>query len=521
MKTNKSDIVITGGGLAGLCLAKQLKQTHDDLDIVVLEKNQFPRPQAIAKVGESTVEIGSHYLSETMGLKDHLQERHLRKFGLRCYFGKNGQFSELDELGPSKNFSIPTYQIDRGELENRLFKDVTDLGVRIEQGAATESIHLNDKIHQCVANTADKKQQTTFEAPWILDASGRQGLLKKTLDYQKTNEHKGNAVWFRVDKRIEVDSWSKNEQWHEQCSPPKNRWLSTNHLMGPGYWVWIIPLYENITSIGIVMDDQTEQVAGFDTIEQTMDWLATNQPLCANAIGSAKIMDFIKIRDYSYDCKQVFSADGWAMTGEAGVFTDPFYSPGSDFIAMSNHYITNLVSRSRQGRNIDFDAGIYQKLYRSVYESTLSLYTNQYGGFGDRWMMGMKLLWDFTYYWGVLSLLYFRGSLTDIGVMREASLPMIEIREVNNKLQAQFSEMAKQRIVRPTKGVFLDQSNIPVLRYLSDLLKEPGDVNCIVQLNKNVALLKRISVVVTDVIHNKPETLEERELLSEYGALVR
>ncbi len=520
MKTKLSDVVITGGGLAGLCLAKQLKQAHSDLDIVVLEKNQFPRPQAIAKVGESTVEIGGHYLSETMGLKGHLDDRHLRKFGLRCYFGKNEQFSELDELGPSKNFSIPTYQIDRGELENRLFKDVTDLGVRIEQGTATESIHLNSKIHQCVTNTAEK-QQTTFEAPWILDASGRQGLLKQTLGHQKTNSHQGKAVWFRVDKRIEIDNWSKDEQWHKQCSPQKKRWLSTNHLMGPGYWVWVIPLYDNITSIGIVMDDQVEQGSSFDTIEQTMDWLTVNQPLCANAIGSAKIMDFIKIRDYSYDCKQVFSSDGWAMTGEAGVFTDPFYSPGSDFIAISNQYITNLVGQSKQGKNIGFDAAIYQKLYQSIYASTLSLYTNQYGGFGDRRMMSMKLLWDFTYYWGVLSLLYFRGSLTNIGVMREASLPIIEIREVNNRLQAQFSEMAKQRIIRPTKGVFLDQNNIPVLRHLNDLLKEPGDVNCIVQLNKNIALLKRISVIITDVLHNKPVTLEERELLADYGTLAR
>ena len=203
------------------------------------------------------------------------------------------------------------------------------------------------------------------------------------------------------------------------------------------------------------------------------------------------------------------------------MFTDPFYSPGSDFIAIGNQYIVNLVSQSKKGKNIAFDAAIYQKFYQSIYESTLSLYTGQYGGFGDRRMMGMKLLWDFAYYWGVLSLLYFRGSLTDISVMREASLPLMDIREVNNNVQAQFVAMAKQRIVRPTKGVFMDQHNIPALRHLNDLLKEPGDANCIGQLNKNIDLLKRISIVISDVLNNKPVTQEETELLAEYGAQVR
>ena len=40
-------------------------------------------------MGESTVEIGSHYLSDVIDLKDHLEDKHLRKFGLRCFMGEN------------------------------------------------------------------------------------------------------------------------------------------------------------------------------------------------------------------------------------------------------------------------------------------------------------------------------------------------------------------------------------------------------------------------------------------------
>ena len=49
----------------------------------------------------------------------------------------------------------------------------------------------------------------------------------------------------------------------------------------------------------------------------------------------------------------------------------------------------------------------------SFYESTLSLYTDQYGMFGDPEAMPVKVIWDYTYYWGVLCQLFFQHRLTD------------------------------------------------------------------------------------------------------------
>jgi 2-polyprenyl-6-methoxyphenol hydroxylase-like FAD-dependent oxidoreductase len=69
---SRHDVVITGGGLAGLTLALQLKQSYADLDILVLERRVHPVPIAAHKVGESTVEIGANYLSDVLGLKHHL-----------------------------------------------------------------------------------------------------------------------------------------------------------------------------------------------------------------------------------------------------------------------------------------------------------------------------------------------------------------------------------------------------------------------------------------------------------------
>ena len=75
-----TDVIIAGGGLAGLGLAHQLISKRPELNIVVLERNTFPVDDTTAKVGESTVEIASRYLCHTLGLSEHFKDKHLQKF---------------------------------------------------------------------------------------------------------------------------------------------------------------------------------------------------------------------------------------------------------------------------------------------------------------------------------------------------------------------------------------------------------------------------------------------------------
>lgn len=517
-----ADVVIAGGGLAGLSLAHQLKNQHNDLDIIVLEKNTFPVPEAVAKIGESTVEIGSHYLTDTIGLGDHFKDNHLRKFGLRCFFGNSdSDFSNLDELGVSQSFAIPTYQIDRGVIENHLARTVTEMGVRIFDGITIQSVDVGNRKHTVAINGEHLPRQ--ISSRWLVDSAGRQALLKTKLNLAKTNTHNGNAVWFRIDRRIELDDWTTNEEWHRRCTPSGERWLSTNHLMGPGYWVWIIPLASGVTSIGIVMDDTVFHSNDFSTVDKAKNWLEKHQSHLAQAIDGADVLDFAAIKDYSYGCKQLFGDTGWAITGEAGFFADPFYSPGSDFIAINNTFISNLMAREKAGGDIRLDSAIYQKLFNSFYESTLSLYTNEYGGFGDRKLMAVKLLWDYAYYWGVLGLLFFQKTISDIPWMRANSMELLKAQQLNTLVQTRFRQRAEQRLVLPARGAFINQYEIPCLRYFNKTLLEADMRDPVAQLKINVAMLEKISGYIVSILDGNATgriSSEEVELLGEYRYLV-
>lgn len=516
-----TDVAILGGGLAGLTLAQQISNANPDLDICVLEKNRFPVPEKTAKVGESTVEIGSRYLKTTLGMEQHFAERHLRKHGLRCFFGGPQQdFCQQDELGVSELFGIPTYQIDRGAIENHLRNSLSARGISIFDGAQISDVNISKNDKLVVASRGG--ETVKIKGHWLIDSAGRRNVLKSALDLSRDNDHNGNAVWFRIDRQIKIDDWTEDRSWQDRIVEPQTRWLSTNHLMGPGYWVWIIPLDNGATSFGIVMDDEAFGRADFSNYEGMMTWLRDRHPICAEEVAKGELLDYVCLRNYSHSCKQLFSDQGWGITGEAGVFADPFYSPGSDFIAFGNTFITDLVSRWRSGEDVRIQTRVYDRVYQSFFASTLSLYQGNYGGFGDRRMMSLKLVWDYAYYWGVLAVLFFREVLTDSQLMRELSPPLQKVQALNAAVQDRFRLRAKMRAVQPARGLFINQYQVPCLRDLSARLERPsgGCASSVKEeLLENCALLERLALHIGNLLFDdsiQPICAEELALLGEY-----
>ena len=189
------DVIIMGGGLAGLSLALQLKQRLPGLDILVLERNRHPLPAAAHKVGESTVEIGAHYFAEVLGLRPYLQQHQLKKFGFRFYFSdKRDELDRVTELGASTLLPTPSYQLDRGVFENDLGRLVAERGCRFVDQAVVRQVTLGeggDAIHHVAYDRDGARQEVTSR--WLIDASGRAALLKRKLGLAEESPHDAGA----------------------------------------------------------------------------------------------------------------------------------------------------------------------------------------------------------------------------------------------------------------------------------------------------------------------------------------
>lgn len=415
-QTAPYDVAILGGGAAGLTLALQIKKARPATNILVFERQEHPVPEATHKVGESTVEIAAYYLRSVLGLEKHLKEQQLNKFGLRMFFSNNGNqdITRRMELGHAvcPPHGVGTYQLDRGRLENALGQELLKQGVPFRSGCKVQQVCLQplQKYHR-VRVLSDGEEQE-IDARWVVDATGRSSLLKRQLGLVKKVEHHANAVWFRIGHPIDIDQWSSDPGWHSRIREGR-RELSTNHLMGPGYWVWLIRLASDSISIGIVTDATMHPFEGINRFDRAMAWFHEHEPQCARVIEQYRhsLQDFRVMKDYAYSCKQVYSDERWCLAGEAGVFLDPLYSPGLDLIAISNGLITDLITHALNGEDIDERAAIHNQMYLILTDGWFRVYDKQYVLMGNARIMSAKVIWDTAAYWAVPGLLYFHDKI--------------------------------------------------------------------------------------------------------------
>lgn len=417
------DVIILGGGLAGLTLSLQLKKSRPEISILILEKREAKAVTAAHKVGESTVELGSHYLREVLNLKGYLEEHELPKHGLRFFFKNNTKqdISSRVELGPREKLPVPSHQLDRGTLENELMRRSIELGCEVVMGARVKDVSFANGENEVTYIV--NKEEYKAKGKWAADASGRGNVLKHKFGFKKDWDHDVNAVWWRVKGVVDIDDWSDNTQWKNKLKP-KLRYLSTVHFLDKGYWFWVIPLGSKNTSLGIVAD---QKLHPFDTINQypkALEWLKKHEPLCYEKIkpfGEGDgLLDFLILKHFGHNTQRVYDAtERWGTTGESGPFLDPFYSPGTDFISMNNTWLSDLILRDLSGEDIAVRAKVYEQTHLSLFESWTQIYQNKYQLMGSTQIMVVKIFWDWAVYWSVLALLFTNGAFTDLKLLKE------------------------------------------------------------------------------------------------------
>ena len=488
------DVAIIGGGLAGFTLARQLLLELPQLTILIAERRSHPVPEAAYKVGESTVEIGSHYLAEKLQLKDYLEKNHLPKAGLRFFFthGNNKNIETRLEFGATALPPTPSYQLDRGRLENDLREMVVSAGATFIDKTRVNNIALGEDQHTLELQSGPKKH--TINTRWVVDASGRMGVLKKQLGLSKDVHHDINASWFRLDVEIDLQQWSNQPTWQQQV-PDGIRHLSTNHFMGSGYWLWFIPLASKATSVGIVADNDLHPHKTINTFNAVCEWLEKHEPQAAKILQqyATQRRDFYTLKHFSYNISQVYSARRWAITGEAGAFLDPFYSPGTDFISISNDFVCDLITRDKKNEDIAHHTFLHNQLYLAMVNSFFDVYSQQYPLMGNASVMLTKIVWDYVAYWGITGLLYFANKLCDLNFMTKLLSKLDQFGKLNNKMQLFFREWQPTAVAEVNSG-FIDTLSLPLLQRLNSELQHTfTDDELIAKLTENFALLQHLA----------------------------
>lgn len=394
------DVVVVGGAFSGASTALLLKRRLPGSRILIVEKAaKFDR-----KVGESTTEVSSCFMTRILGISTYLGHHHLPKQGLRMWFSKSPEqpFEECVEMGARYNSRLSGFQVDRAKLDEYLLGLAVEAGCELWRPAKLSSIETGGIGNNTLRITNAEGETVTVTAKWVVDASGRAAVLARRMNLLKAFEaHPVHALWGRFSGVKDWDGFELREKYpcYAQAARTSRSW-ATNHLMGLGWWCWIIPLKGGDYSIGLVYDSRLYKPPEGASIAARLRAHFLNHPVGREILGDATLIENDQ-RSYSplpYLSEKCIGP-GWAIVGDAGNFMDPFYSPGLDFCSFTAHAAHTMIARSLEGEDVVPELEKYNSDFQFCFNAWFeTIYRDKYYYMGDAELMAAAFQLDIAMY---------------------------------------------------------------------------------------------------------------------------
>lgn len=411
------DVLIVGGGLAGLTLARQLLLESDKRIVLVDRKPLPPRAQ---KVGEATVQVSGYYYSKVLELEEYLLQRHFMKYNLRFYWptGTGAAFEDYGQSYIRQLSNIPTYQLDRNEFEAEVLRrNCADPRFRLHAPVEGLEIELSKDGGRHGFRFRGPQGPVAGTADWVVDAAGRGRVLARRMELLRESPIRHGSTFCWVEGLVDIEKLTGRSPREIRQKPERAElghvppFLATNHFCGEGFWFWTIPLH-GITSLGLVYDSKRVKHSEVATAEKMIDWVCERFPLFAPDLKKRKIVDKGGYASFAHDCAQVLSEERWAMVGEAGRFTDPLYSPGGDLISLYNTLVCDAICTEDRER-LPGKVRLYEAMQRAFYESYVPSFAVSYDTLGDQECFSLRYVWELSVYFSYYVFPFINGLFTD------------------------------------------------------------------------------------------------------------
>lgn len=324
-----SDVIIIGGGPAGSALACYLSRAG--ISNVILEKAFHPRPH----VGESMVTASTRVFQELGFLEVMEREGFIKKYGATWHAPFNrGRFSiafgEFPQEGIEQDY---TYHVDRSKFDLLWLKQAESFGSKVVQGVVVKRVLMDENGRATGVRAAIDNVEFDMHAKLVVDASGRDTLLGRQLRIKKKdpifNQYAVHA-WF---EGLDKGNDESRDHIHIYFLPVERG------------WVWQIPITEEITSVGVVVDKQVFKDVFSDMDAYFTQMIQTNDNL-ARAMRQARRINAFKTEgDYSYSLDS-YVGDGYLMVGDAARFVDPIFSSGVSIALYSAKFAADRIMQA-------------------------------------------------------------------------------------------------------------------------------------------------------------------------------
>jgi flavin-dependent dehydrogenase len=393
---NRYDIVILGGAFSGAAAALLLRRECPDLRVLIVEKAEaFDE-----KVGEATTEMSAMFLTRRLALWQHLEREQLPKEGLRYWFSNDRVTGHVNasETGGFIRSTVPAFQLRRDALDEHILATAVAEGAELLRPARALDVTLCDFDHRIALDVNGTSREV--QCRWLLDASGRANFIGRKLNLiERNDEHPTAAIWCRWKDVRHIDDIAVRNGL--SGSNVSSRRLATNHYTGLGYWIWVIPLGNGETSIGVVFDRRLLNLhQSKNRGEDFIEFLKAIPALAELLEGAEPRMEDLRFYSHlAYATKQ-YMGNGWSLLGDAAAFLDPYYSPGLDHAAFTVEATVEVIKEQAMGKDIAPRIAEHNETFiRSYWRFFRAVYKDKYYYMGEGDLLSAAMLIDTAQYY--------------------------------------------------------------------------------------------------------------------------
>jgi len=397
MQADRYDVIILGGAFSGASTAILLRRDHPQLRVLIVEKAEA----FDAKVGEATTEMSAMFLTRRLAMWHHLEAEQLPKEGLRYWFSndKVTGHANASEAGGYIRSAVPAFQLRRDALDEYLLATAVREGAELLRPAKACDVELADFDNKLTIEVGDEVRE--LHCRWLLDATGRVNFLGRRLGLiERNDEHPVAAIWCRWNGVRHIDDIAARAGALAGRNIGSRR-LATNHYTGFGYWIWVIPLGNGETSIGVVFDKRLVDL--HHSKERAADFIAFLKAIPALAelidVASPRLEDLRFYSHLPYVSKQ-YMGNGWALLGDAASFLDPYYSPGLDHASFTAEATAEIVGLDAKGEDVAARIVEHNEAFARSYDRFFRcIFKDKYYYMGEADLLAAAMILDTAHYY--------------------------------------------------------------------------------------------------------------------------